>query len=80
MAYTVDVLFFGFPAMLGLASCALIRNEKHNILFDTGNDYMFHQMKHAGEHFPAPGKRWRKPGVYGGCGKNHHVCRRLFIV
>jgi glyoxylase-like metal-dependent hydrolase (beta-lactamase superfamily II) len=45
MAYTVDILFFGFPAMLGLASCALIRDEKHNILFDTGNGYMFHQME-----------------------------------
>lgn len=45
MAYTVDVLFYGFPAMLGLSSCVLLRNEKRNILFDTGNGYMFHQMK-----------------------------------
>jgi glyoxylase-like metal-dependent hydrolase (beta-lactamase superfamily II) len=45
MSYTVDVLFCGFPAMLGLGGVALIRNESHNILFDTGNGFIRPRMK-----------------------------------
>lgn len=45
MAYKVTVLFKGFPAMLGLGSWALIQDESHNILVDTGNGYIRPQIK-----------------------------------
>jgi glyoxylase-like metal-dependent hydrolase (beta-lactamase superfamily II) len=45
VSYTVDALFYGFPAMLGLGSVALIRDEAHNILFDAGNGFIRPRMK-----------------------------------
>lgn len=45
MPYKVTILFKGFPAMLGLGTWALIQNEEHNILFDTGNGYIRPQIE-----------------------------------
>lgn len=45
MAYKVTILFKGFPAMLGLGGWALIQDENHNILLDTGNGYIRPQIK-----------------------------------
>ena len=44
MSYKITPLFKGFPAMLGLGTFALLQNEDHNILFDTGNGYIRPQM------------------------------------